>query len=111
MAATVITRVVAFQITGKENAFFSERIRRPKQLAGNSRRAHRILSRVIEYVANEFLQDLVPPGPSNSRLQAVELLMALDRRVYSESEKVPTFIERCSWFLRSPRKPVVMKIL
>jgi hypothetical protein len=79
---------------------FPARMRRAKHLSHSSRRGHRILSHAIEYVANEFLYDVTPPGPGNSRLQAVQLLMALDRRVCSESAAVPEMAGR--WF-RFPR--------
>ncbi|MGB6686864.1 MAG: hypothetical protein WBE76_03385 [Terracidiphilus sp.] len=83
-------------------------IRGLKHLPRGSRRAHRILSHAIEYLANEFLMDATPPGPRNSRLQAVQLLMALDRRVCSESAEVPGPAGRWLRFLRPYRNPAAM---
>lgn len=107
---TVITRVSAFHTTAKVNPPRLKRTWRPKRRAHTSRRAHRILAHAIEYVANQFLQDSIPPGPRNSRLQAVQLLMALDLRVYSESEVTPAFAQRFFWFLRLPRKSAAIRI-
>lgn len=60
----------------------------------------RTIGRVIEYVANEFLHDEIPPGPQNPRLQAVELLMGLSRQIYLECPEMPprpSLRERCGW--------------
>jgi hypothetical protein len=101
--ATLTSRGFPFPDTAQVNPSPPGSIRRPKHLPRRSRRAHRILGRAIEYVAYEFLHDTTPPGPRNSRLQAVQLLMALDRRVCSEAEEAPAFAERCLRFLRSQR--------
>ncbi len=76
--------------------------RRPvKHISRNSRRALRMLAHAIEYVANEFLHDSIPPGPGNARLRAVQLLLAADREVYAGCPDAPGFAERCRWFLRA----------
>jgi len=62
----------------------TEQFGRGKRLSRQSKRALRILAHAIEYVANEFLREPIPPGPQNARLQAVKLLMAADRQVISE---------------------------
>jgi len=60
---------------------------RARRLSRQSRRALRILAHAIEYVANEFLRESIPPGPNNARLQAVKLLMAADREVCAGSSR------------------------
>jgi hypothetical protein len=82
--ATITTQGFPFSGTAKANPSSPFGIGR-KRLPRSSRRAHRILGHAIEYVVDEFLRDPTPPGPGNSRLQAVQVLMALDRRVCSES--------------------------
>lgn len=103
MATLTSQQGFPFPDTAQVNPLSPGSIRRQKHLPRRSRRAHRILGHAIEYVANEFLHDATPPGPRNSRLQAVQLLMALDRRVCSDAEEVPAFAERRFWFLRSRR--------
>ena len=75
-----------------------------RRVPHQSARALRLLGHAIEYVANEFLQDNVPPSSMNPRLQAIRLLMALNREVYSECPEAsaePSFGERCRRLLRS----------
>jgi hypothetical protein len=50
-------------------------------------RALKCLDRTIEYVANEFLHDPVPPGLQNPRLVAIRLLMTLKSEVYAGCPK------------------------
>lgn len=100
MAATA-TNSFSIQASSCADAPVASRAR-SRRISPQAGRALRILSHAIEYVANEFLNDVVPPSNHNDRLQAVQLLMALNREVYSEcpeAEEVPTFRERCRQFL------------
>jgi hypothetical protein len=76
---------------------------RRKMVAGKSKRALRILAGAIEYTANEFLREAAPPGPGNGRFEAVQLLMALNRKVYSECPDVPIVAGRFRWLARLSR--------
>ncbi len=71
-----------------------------KRISRHSRRALRMLAHAIEYVANEFLRDSIPPGPGNARLRAVQLLMAAEREVHAECPDGPSFADQCQWFFR-----------
>lgn len=65
-----------------------------------------MLGHAIEYLANEFLHDSIPPAEDNARLQAVRLLMALNRQIYFECPMKPvalTFRERCREIFRTRR--------
>jgi hypothetical protein len=75
---------------------------RPRHISPEAGRALRILGHAIEYLANEFLHDVVPPSTRNPRLQAVQLLLDLNREVYAEcpeEPETPTLRERCRRFL------------
>jgi hypothetical protein len=61
-----------------------------------------ILGHAIEYLTDEYVhEESATFSSKNERVQAVQLLMALNRQVYFECPVAPTFAERCSSFLRS----------
>ncbi len=80
----------------------SPRARR-KHISRRAARAFRILGHAIEYLADEFIHDAAPPSGQKERLQAVRLLMALNREVYNDCPEVPSLAERFEWVLRLRR--------
>jgi hypothetical protein len=64
-------------------------------------RALEILGHAIEYLTDEFAHEGGPLSAHDGRVQAVQLLMALNRQVYFECLEAPTFGERWRLFLRS----------
>lgn len=52
------------------------------------------LGHAIEYLSDEFVHQGGPFSARNPQLQAVQLLMALNRQVYYECPEMPTFGER-----------------
>jgi hypothetical protein len=60
-----------------------------------------ILGHAIEYLTDELVHDGVLITAHNERVQAVQLLMALNRQVYFECPEEPTFGERFRAFLRA----------
>lgn len=76
----------------------SPRVRR-KHISLRAARAFRILGHAIEYLADEFIHDAVPPSGQKERLQAVQLLMSLNREVYNDCPEVPALAERFEWVL------------
>ncbi|MGA2349740.1 MAG: hypothetical protein ABSF70_04835 [Terracidiphilus sp.] len=62
-------------------------------------RALEILGHAIEYLADEFIHEGREISANNEQLQAVQMLMALNRKVYFECPEVPTFGERCRTLL------------
>ncbi len=54
-----------------------------------------ILAHAIEYLADEFVNQGLAFSSKNEQLQAIQMLMALNRQVYFECPIVPTFGERC----------------
>jgi len=57
------------------------------------------LAHAIEYLTDEFINDASPQF-RGSRVEAIELLMSLNRRVYFDCPQVPTLGGRISAFLR-----------
>ncbi len=74
----------------------AQRRRRITPRAGH---ALEILGHAIEYLADEIVHDGIALSADNSRVKAVQLLMALNRQVYFECPEAPTFRERCRSFL------------
>lgn len=102
-----ITATDAFPISTSNAAdsAFASRSRR-RSISPQAARAQRLLGHAIEYLANEFLNDIIPPSAKNERLQAVQMLMALNRKIYSECPEATqslSFRERCRLFLTSGR--------
>jgi len=54
-----------------------------------------ILGHAIEYLADEFVYQGGSFSAHDSQLEAVQLLMALNRQVYFECPEIPSFGERC----------------
>jgi len=74
----------------------SNRRRRVTPQAG---RALEILGHAIEYLTDEYVHQNLEFSAKNGELQAVQLLMALNRTVYFECAEVPTLGERCRTLL------------
>jgi hypothetical protein len=69
----------------------SDRRRRITPQAGH---ALEILGHAIEYLTDEYIHQGLDFSANSGELQAVQLLMALNRQVYYECPEVPTFGER-----------------
>jgi hypothetical protein len=75
-------------------------VRLRRRLSPRAARASAWLGHAIEYLANEIIHDQLRPAAQNGRLEAVQLLMAVNRSVYLECPEEPTLAERCRRFLR-----------
>ena len=65
--------------------------RKPRrQITPKAGKALEKLGHAIEYLTDEFVQSGASFSSSNPQLEAVQLLMALNRRVYFECPEVPT---------------------
>jgi hypothetical protein len=71
---------------------------RRRRITPQAGRALDILAHTIEYLTDEFLMQGLAYSSKNEQLQAVQLLMALNRQVYFECPEIPTFGERCRAF-------------
>jgi len=66
-----------------------------RQITPQAGRALEILAHAIEYLTDEFMHQGLSFSAKNEQLEAVQLLMALNRQVYFECPVVPSFGERC----------------
>jgi len=97
MAAGTTT---GFSFPASVQAVSSTRVRtNRRRITPQSGRALETLAHAIEYLTDDFVQQGFAYSAGNGQLQAVQLLMALNRQVYFECPEVPTFGERCRAFL------------
>jgi hypothetical protein len=52
------------------------------------------LGHAIEYLMDEFIREGGTFSPGDAKLQAVELLMAINRQVYDACPEIPTLADR-----------------
>jgi hypothetical protein len=73
---------------------------RQRRISPEAGHALEILGHAIEYLADEYVEhgDDHLSG-SDAQIQAIQLLMSMNRAIYLECPEVPTFAERCNSFL------------
>ena len=76
------------------------RSNRRRQIDPDTGRALEILGHAIEYLTDELVQSHELVAANNARVEAIQLLMALNRQIYLECPVVLTFADRCRAFLR-----------
>jgi hypothetical protein len=96
MAATTIT---GFSIPASASAVHIARERTSRRITPQAGRAREILAHAIEYLTSEYVQTDLTFSARNEQLEAVQLLMSLNRQVYFECPEVPSFSERCRTLL------------
>jgi len=77
------------------------RTNRRRRITPDAGHALEKLGHAIEYLADEFVHSSVTFSANDAQLEAVQLLMAVNRQVYFECPEVPTFSERCRSFVHS----------
>lgn len=82
---------IRFSVPVIETAGVRPRLRRITPPAG---RALEILGHAIEYLTDEFVHRNGEVSAHNGDLEAVQLLMSLNRQVYFECPEMPTLTER-----------------
>jgi hypothetical protein len=92
MAATTIT---GFSIPASAPAVHIAHERSNRRITPQAGRALEHLAHAIEYLTDEFVHTDLTYSAKSEQLQAVKLLMALNRQVYFECPEVPSFSERC----------------
>lgn len=97
MAATMTT---GFSIPA---AISTARVRynRRRRITPQAGRALDLLAHSIEYLTDEFVRQGLAFSSRNEQLEAVQMLMALNRQVYFQCPEVPSFGERCRALLHS----------
>lgn len=73
---------------------------RRRHITPKAGHALEILGHAIEYLTDEFVHNRVEMSSSSAELEAVQLLMSLNRQVYFECPEVPTRGERFRSVLR-----------
>jgi|ERR1035437_409343 hypothetical protein len=73
---------------------------RRRRIDPQAGRALEKLGHAIEYLTDEFVHQGRSISAKDPQLEAVKLLMALNRKVYFECPEVPTFAERWRSLLR-----------
>jgi hypothetical protein len=68
---------------------------RRRNITPQAGHALEILAHAIEYLTDEFMHQGLTFSAKNEQLEAVQMLMALNRQVYFECPVVPSFGERC----------------
>ncbi len=66
-----------------------------RRISPQAGRALEMLGHAIEYLTDEFVHQDGAFSARNEQLEAVQMLMALNRQVYFECPEAPTFGERC----------------
>jgi hypothetical protein len=67
---------------------------RPRRITAQAGHALEILGHAIEYLTDEFVYRGGEISPRNAQLEAVQLLMGLNRQVYFECPEVTTMGDR-----------------
>ena len=67
---------------------------RRRSISPSAGRALEILSHAIEYLTDEFIYAGGSLSSNSPQLQAVQLLMAVNREIYMDCPEVPTLKER-----------------
>lgn len=93
MAASTTT---GFPITAWSHAVPVARVKsnRRRNITPQAARALETLAHAIEYLTDEFVHQGLDFSAKNEQLQAVRILMALNRQVYLECPETPTLSER-----------------
>jgi hypothetical protein len=77
-----------------------------RQLSPEEGRAIEILGHAIEYLADEYCADAQPKGRlgnADPRIEAIQMLKALNRSIYYSSAEVePAFTRMKRWMLGTP---------
>jgi hypothetical protein len=76
------------------------RVNRRRRISPQAGHALEILGHAIEYLTDEFVHEGGTFSPNNAQLQAVQLLMAVNRQVYFECPEVPPLGKRILSMLR-----------
>ena len=73
--------------------------KRRRRISPEAGRALEILGHAIEYLADEYIHSARTFSANDPEVQAIQLLMALNRQIYFECPIVPTLTERLRTFL------------
>jgi predicted component of type VI protein secretion system len=72
-----------------------------RPLTRDAGRALQLLGHAIEYLTDEYIHETSRLCASDPQVEAIQLLMRLNRQVYYECPVVPTVAERVASFFRT----------
>lgn len=93
-SSTTITAYAFMAYVPVAQAARRETQRRRRSISPEAGRALEILGHAIEYLADEFAHAGGSLSTHDARLEAMQLLMAVNRQVYLACPEVPTIGER-----------------
>ena len=96
MAATT-TRIAVHRVTPTQAVPVTNSNRR-RHITPEAGRALEILGHAIEYLTDEYILEAQQICANDPRVEAIQLLMALNRQIYFACPVVPTFAERLRGF-------------
>jgi len=73
---------------------------RRRRITPEAGHALEVLGHAIEYLTDEFVNEGGSVSARHPQLEAVQLLMALNRQVYFACPELPSLAERCRSLLR-----------
>jgi hypothetical protein len=65
-----------------------------RRISPEAGRALELLGHSIEYLADEFIHESGTFSACNPQVEAIQLLMALNREIYLECPEIPSWAER-----------------
>lgn len=93
MAAST-TSGFSVPLTAAPAQVLTPRVNRRRRISPQAGHALEILGHAIEYLTDEFVHEGGTFSPNNAQLQAVQLLMAVNRQVYFECPEIPPLSKR-----------------
>ncbi|MDR3726554.1 MAG: hypothetical protein P4K86_05890 [Terracidiphilus sp.] len=73
---------------------------RQRRISPQAGRALELLGHAIDYLTDEFVHEGATPSANHPQLLAIQMLMALNRKVYFECPELPGLCYRCRAILR-----------
>jgi len=70
------------------------RLRR-RRISPEAGRALEILGHAIDYLSDEYVRAGGPLAARNAQVEAVQMLMAINRQIYFACPEAPTLAQRC----------------
>ena len=98
MAASMTTSF-SVPISASGQTATGDGLKRRRSINPQAGHALEILGHAIEYLTDEFIHEGGSFSANNSQLQAVQLLMAVNRQIYFECPEVPPLSRRLMSFL------------
>lgn len=94
MAASTTTTDFSLATLSPVVQTFPARVNRRRSISPRAGHALVILGHAIEYLTDEYIHEGGSFCADNSQLQAVQLLMAVNRQIYFECPEVPSLKKR-----------------